>query len=104
MYPQDSKNPNPNTHVRLTNIYRYYHDAMLDKWLTKTACIVQPTFLKVLTAFLDSNLVFVSPRQIQQVHKVGVFFISYAKISSDNYKKNIKRVFTELTISQRAFS
>ena len=57
MYPQDSKNPNPNTHVRLlqvlTNIYRYYHDAMLDKWLTKTACIVQPTFLKVLTASLD---------------------------------------------------
>lgn len=54
MYPQDSKNPNPNTHVRLqqvlTNIYRYYHDAMLDKWLTKTACIVQP---KVLTASLD---------------------------------------------------
>ena len=67
MYPQDPRNPNPNTHVRLqqvlTNIYRYYHDAMLDKWLTKTACIVQPTFLKVLTASLDSNLVFVSPRQ-----------------------------------------
>ena len=39
MYPQDPKNPNPKTHVRLqqvlTYIYRYYHDAMLAKWLTK---------------------------------------------------------------------
>ena len=67
MYPQDPKNSNPKTHVRLqqvlTNTDRYYHDAMLAKCLTKTACIVQPTFLKVLTTSLDSNLVFVSPRQ-----------------------------------------
>lgn len=93
MYPQDPKNPNPNTHVRLqqvlTNIYRYYHDAMLAKWLTKTACIVQPTFYKSLNRLSWFNLVFVSPTEgkIQQVHKVGVFFISYAKSSADNYKK-----------------
>lgn len=111
MYPQDPKNPNPNTHVRLqqvlTNIYRYYHDAMLAKWLTKAACIVQPTFYKSLNRLSWFNLVFVSPTEgkIQQVHKVGVFsFLMQKVLLTTTKKKKIKRVFTELTISLRGFS